>query len=153
MASNIYPLGLEKIIEQGLDTMTLKMALMSNAAALYAYDSTHSVFDNGGNDTTDPSFCETTAEDYTAAKAVTAVVNLVVGSTRIEIVITDITWDLLGGSPNETITAAIMYDDTGTPANIPLLAFFEVSNKTTTNQDFVLDFATAGNIRIPYTIA
>lgn len=151
MASNIYPLGLEKIIEQGLDTMTLKMALMSSDGTKYTYVSTHEFFDTGTNNGGDPSFCETAATDY-VVKAVTASVDLDTGNTRIEIVITDITLTALGNGTNETIDAAILYDDTGTPTTSPLLAYFSIADSTTNNLDFLLDFSDQGNIRFPYTI-
>lgn len=151
MASNVYPLGLEKIIEQGLDTMTLKMSLMSTDTTDYTYASTHEFFDTGTNDGGDPSFCVTIATDY-VEKAVTAAVNLDTGNSRIEIVITDITWTGLGGATNETISGAVLYDDTGTPTTSPLLAYFDISNTLTSDTDFTLDFSPEGNIQIPYTI-
>ncbi len=158
MPSNIYPLGLEKIMEQGIDAMEaagsgLKIALMSSDGTDYVYDSTHEFFDNLAGDSTDPSQCETAAEDY-VQKAAVVTVGLNAGSTRIEIIIADITWDLLGGSPNETITGAILFHDTaGAATTDPLLGYFDVSNITTTNQDFKLIFQPTGNIRMPYTIA
>ncbi len=158
MASNIYPLGLEKIIEQGLDTMTCFLALLSNETATYIYDSTDEFFDTGsGTAAENPKSCECTltSDGYVqGGQATTPTINLVVGSTRIEIVLDDETWSSLGGAVNnETITAAILYDDTGTDTTSPLLAYFDISNVTTTDQDFTLDFDAAGNIRIPYTIA
>ena len=152
MASNLYPLGLERIIEEGLDTMTLKMALMSSDGTDYTYASTHEFFDEGTNDGGDPSFCETAATDY-VQKAVTAVVNLDVANSRIEVVFTDLTWTGLGGATNETITGAILFDDSGTPTTSPLLLYLDLSDTLTTDQDFSVNFdASNGNFRIPYSI-
>jgi len=155
-------LGLEKIVEQGIDTMTPYIALGTSDnsnATNYTYASTHEFYDNSESDNTNPSYCECTltSDGYTTlGKAATVVVNLDAANTRIELVITDLIWTLLGNasSPNETVTCAWLYDYTGTPTTSPLLAYFSVGNVVTTNQDFTLDFdATNGNIQIPYTIA
>ena len=154
--TNIYPLGLERIIEEGLDSMTLKLDLLGTNTATYVYDSTHEYWDEGTDDTGDPSYCICTATDY-VTKSISPTIQHDALNDRIEVVISDQTWTALGvaeGAGNDTIVGAVLWDDSGTPTTSPLIAFWLLTSTLTTNQDFVLDFdANEGNIRIPYTIA
>lgn len=152
MATNIYPLGLERIVDEGISTMNCRLALLSTEIATYAYASTHEFFDTGTNNTADPSFCETAATNY-VQKTVTPTVQLNVANTRIELVIADQTWTDLGGASNETINWAILFDYSGNLATSPLLAAFDLNDTTTNGTDFTVNFDDLnGNIRLTYTI-
>lgn len=152
MPSNPYPLGLLHMTKEGVDNLTFRLALMSSAGTDYVYDSTHQYFDNGANDATDPSFCETGATDY-VEKAAAATMQLDVANSRLELIIPDTTWTALGNGTNEIITAAILLDYTGDFTTSHLLIYLDLSNTITTNQNFPLDFDdNNGNLRIPYII-
>lgn len=156
MASFVYNLAAKEIVDGtiDLDTDTIKVMLLGTSAATYAPDRDHDVIDNGGNDTTDPSFCEAVATNYTGGFAgagrKTATIAVVEddANDRAKVNITDLTWTALGGASNDTITAAILIKEVTNDTASRLIAYLDFTNTPTNGSDFTLDFdGTDGAIR------
>jgi hypothetical protein len=159
MAHNPYPKGLLHLVKTGADNIDWRILLVSSDntnATAYVYGSTHEFVDNGASNSTNPLYCQTTATDY-ARQTCAVTVQLDTGNTRLELIFPDTTFcdPNLGNGVNEIMTAAIVYDHIGADdtAN-PLIAYYELGNKPSSGQPYVLDFdPNEGNLRIPYTIA
>ncbi len=157
MASGWYLTGLVECLDGtiDLDTDTIKVMLVGTSATTYVYDPDHTVIDNGGNDATDPSFCELVATDYTPGfagagrKTASITIQAVTTNDRVEVVITDITWTGLGGGTNDTVTHALLIKENADDTDSRLIACWDITNTTTNNTDFTLDFSVEGNIQIP----
>ena len=148
MASFVYNTAAKEIADNtlDLDTDTLKIMLLGTSAATYAPNRDHTVIDNGSNDTTDPSFCELVATNYTGGFAgagrKTATISIDVDNTndRARTFITDITYTALGGASNDTITAAILVKEITNDTASRLIAYFDFTNTATNGSDITLDF-------------
>lgn len=162
MASSIYPLGLKRIIEEGIDTMTCKLMLVASDGendTTYVFDKTHE-YVNAGTGADNAYYCRADFSNY-EVKAVSPTVQvdqLTDTTGRIEIVIEDQTWEDAGdGDPdvNNSLTGVILFDDDGSENYVtaPSLCYWEIS-ATTAAVDLLVDFNDSdGNIRIPYTNA
>lgn len=155
MASQMYGQGLLDCLQttRDIDTDTLKVMLLGSATATYVFDCDHTVVDNAANDTTDPSYCELVATDYTGGfggagrKTATITAQWDATNDRVEIVITDLTWTGLGGATNDTVTHALLIWENTDDTDGRLIACWDITNTTTNNTDFTLDFSTEGNIQ------
>jgi len=157
MASGWYTKGLRECIDGtiDLDTDTLKLMLVN---ASYAFDADHEVVDNAADDATDPSFNEITATNYTAgwggAGRKTPTITMQENDTqnRVEAALDDQTWSSIGGATNDTIHGALLVKEGGSDDTTSrLIAFFDITDKTTNGTDFLLNFATlaaGGNMQI-----
>lgn len=154
MASNVYQQGMLDILDGTIDleSDTIKIMLLGTVNATYAPDKDHTVVDNGANNTTDPSFCELQATNYTGgyggAGRKTATLALSKDNTndRAIVAITDLTWTALGGASNDTVTACLMIFETGgVDTSSRLLAYLDFTNTATNGSDFTLDFPAAGS--------
>ena len=152
-ASSFFSKGLQKLMNNSivLGSDTLKIALLKTS---YTFVHTTEFLDTGGNDANDPSFNLLVADDY-APIDVSGEVSVVVdsvGTGRVNLVISDTNIGAIGGTVNDTIKAAILYKDTGTPATSPVIGIIFLSSPvTTTGLNINLDFASAaegGNLRI-----
>jgi hypothetical protein len=156
MASGFYNQGLLDIANGtiDLDTTTLKIMLVDNT---YVYNPDHTVVDNGANDTSDPSYCEISATNYTGGyggggrKTATITGQVNNTSNRADFAIADLTWTALGGATNDTVGGAILVRETGgADTSARLVAFFDLTDTPTNGSDILLDFtalASGGNIR------
>ncbi len=157
MASGLYGAGIVACLNGtiNIDTATIKIMLIGTSAAAFTYDPDLALIDNGGNDGTDPSFCELVATDYAGGfagagrKTTGVVVQYDSTNDRVEIVIDDTTWSGLGGGTNDTVTHALLvWENTADNDSIPI-ACWDITNTTTNNTDFTLTVSADGNIRIP----
>lgn len=105
----------------------------------------------GASDAVD---AEITATNYTRGwggagrKAVTLTVIESDANDRASWAIADLTWTALGGATNDTVVGAILIKEGGANDTTSLLiAYFDLTDFTTTGVAFVLDFDAAGNIR------
>ena len=153
MASGFYSRGVLKGCNGAIDydTSTLKVMLVD---ATYVYDPDHAVIDNAANDSTDPSFCEIVATNYTGGyagagrKTATIAVSEQTASNRVIGVITDLTWTALGGASNDTVAAGLLVQEVTNDTASFLVAHFDVTDTPTNGSDFTLDFdGTNGNLR------
>ena len=157
MASGWYNQGLADCLDNTIvpTTTTLKIMLVN---ANYVYNPDHDTVDTGTNDSGDPSFCEISATNYTGGyggggrKTATITRNVNDADNRIDYAIADLTWTALGGAANDNVGGAILIRETGgSDATARLVAFFDITDRTTTGNDFQLDFntlAAGGNLRI-----
>jgi hypothetical protein len=152
MASFMYNQAVEDVLDTTLDlTSTLKIMLVGTANATYAPDRDHTVIDNGANDTTDPSFCELVATNYTGGfagagrKTATLAMSTDNANDRAVIAITDLTWTALGGASNDTVTAGILVKEITNDTLSRLVAYLDFTNTATNGSDFTLDFPAAGS--------
>lgn len=153
MASHFYNLAAQEVISGSIDmdTDTLKIMLVGTSAATYAPDKDHTVVDNGANNTTDPSFCELVATNYTGGFAgagrKTATIADSVDNTndRAILTITDLTWTALGGASNDTVTAGILIKEITNDTLSRLVCYIDFTNTATNGSDFTLDFPASGS--------
>ncbi len=153
MASAFYNQAAEDVIDGtiDMDTDTLKIMLLGTSAATYAYDADHTVVDNAANDTTDPSFCELVATNYTGGfagagrKTATLAASTDNTNNRAILTITDLTWTALGGASNDTVTASILIKEITNDTLSRLICYLDFTNTATNGSDFTLDFPAAGS--------
>ena len=123
------------------NTGKIKVALVTST---YVFSAAHTIFDNGANDATDPSFCEVASGDgYTTGGV--ALGNLSVNGTRFDA--DDATWTSL----TKTFRAGIIYmDDTYLTIVKPLIGYilFDDTPADTSigGGDFVIQWHTNGII-------
>jgi hypothetical protein len=83
------------------DTGKIKLALVTST---YVFSAAHTIFDNGADDATDPSFCEVvTGDGYTTGGAVLASLSV----TAVRFDATDITFTAL----TKTFRGGVLYQD------------------------------------------
>lgn len=146
MASKIYRTGFRRIIESGLNGMSLKLMLLSAESGPYVFDATDEFV-------ADLVAAETGATGYTRSAAITDVIQVDVANNRVEVVLPDTVFTSLGGATNEDIEWAILFNDTGNDATAPLIAAFDLTGTTnmTNGTNFTLDFSAEGNLQFTYT--
>jgi hypothetical protein len=133
-----------------LNTDTLKLMLVTPG---YVYDPDHTVIDNGANNSTDPSFNEISATNYTGGfggggrKTATITGNTIDTSTnKAYLTITDLTWSSLGGASNATVGALILVKEITNDTASRLIAYLGITNRATDGSDFPINFASAGEL-------
>ena len=131
-----------------LNTDTLKLMLVTPG---YVYDPDHTVIDNAANDSTDPSFNEISATNYTGGyggggrKTATITGNTVDNTNnRAYLTIDDLTWSALGGAANATVGALILVKEITNDAASRLIAYLGITNRATDGNDFPINFPSAG---------
>lgn len=158
MPNSFYTTGLKEVVDGTirLGTDTLKLMLVNDD---YVFDSELDAIDNSEDDTSDPSFCELDATNYTAghggAGRKTATISVEADKTEglARVVIGDVTWTALGGTTNDVIGGAILVKENANDAAARPIAFFEVSDLPTNGGDITLDFAASGTGNITFSIA
>lgn len=146
MASKIFRTGLRRIVESGLNGMTLKVMLLSAEQGPYVFDATDEYV-------ADLVAAETNASNYARSAAITDTIQVDTVNNRVEVVIPDTVFTSLGGGTNEDIEWAILFHDTGNDATAPLIAAFDLTGTTnmTNGTNFTLDFSAEGNLQFTYT--
>lgn len=138
-----------------LNSNTLKLMLVTPG---YVYDPDHTVIDNAANDSTDPSFNEISATNYTGGfggggrKTATITGGGLVDNTNNYgyWYITDLTWSSLGGASNATVGALILVKEITNDTASRLIAYLGITNRATDGSDFPINFASSaegGNLR------
>lgn len=137
-----------------LDTDTLKIFLVTPG---YVFSEAHQYIDNGANDSTDPSFNEISATNYTGGfggggrKTVTIAAGAWSASLGYSHhVLTDLTWSSLGGASNATVGGLIVAKEVTNDADSLLVAYLGITNRATDGNDFAVNFKSAsegGNLR------
>lgn len=149
MASTVYNRAAKEILDGTIDLTTgMKIMLVDN---VYAEDPDHDFIDNGADDTTDPSFNEITATNYTGGfagagrKSVTLTFAEVDASNKATITIPETTWTALGGAANDTIGGVILIDENTADTDSVVIAFINLTSDLTTNGSDVTFPATVIN--------
>lgn len=153
MANAWYGEGLKACLDGTIDvdTDTVKIMLVDTS---YTYDADHQYIDNGADDSTDPSYNEISATNYTGgyggAGRKDATVTLSYDSTndRVALIIGDLTWTTLGNGSNDTVAGAILVKEVTDDTASLLIAYFDPSNVTTNGSNYTLDFSATGNLFI-----
>jgi len=156
MATKWYLQGLADCMDQSIDMVndTLKFMLVNDS---YTFDTDHTVIDNGADDSTDPSYNEITATNYTGgyggAGRKTATVTRTINTTndRIDYSFDSETWSSLGGASNDTVAAAILVKEITNDTASRLIAYIDFTDKLTSGNDITLNMTSAGaggNLRI-----
>jgi len=138
-----------------LNSNTIKAMLVSPS---YVYDPDHTVIDNGANNSTDPSFNEIVATNYTGGFAGAGRKTLTItGGATVDNTndygywtITDVTWSSLGGATNATVGALILVKEITNDTASRLIAYLGITNRATDGNDFPINFksgAEGGNLR------
>jgi hypothetical protein len=155
--ARFYQRGLDDILWDviSLSTDTLKLVPVNTT---YVFDPDHTLFDNSANDSTDPSFCEIVATNYTGghggAGRKTATISHQVDNSanRVVLTIADVTWSAIGGATNDTLGAVLLIKENAADTSARLIAYIEFkdgsSNKITypTNSgDITTAFASLGS--------
>ena len=136
MASGFYNLALAEIGKAliDLDGDTLKVMIVDST---YVYDPDHTVVDNGGNNATDPSFCELVATNYAggyggAGRKVATITGQANNTdNRADFALADLVWTALGGAVNGTIGGLILIKEITADVSSRLIAFFDVTDLPT----------------------
>jgi hypothetical protein len=155
MASGFYNKGLLEVTDGTivLGSTTLKLMLVDTG---YTFDPDHDVIDNGANNSTDPSFNEIVATNYTGGFGGSGRKTLTITSqendtnNRADYAIADVTWTALGGGTNDTIGGAIIIKEGTNDTDSRLIGYFDLTDTPTNGSDVTLDFNTlgaGGNIR------
>lgn len=156
MASGLYGPGVVAVMDGtfNLDTATIKVMLIGVNTA-FTYAPGLALIDNGGNDGTDPSFCELVATDYTGGfagsgrKTTGIVISYDSGNDRVKVVHDTLTWTGLGGAVNDTVSHALLvWENTVDTDSIPILCW-DNTNITTNDTDLILTASSDGNWQIP----
>lgn len=139
MASVTFGPGLLAAVSDGLSGRSFKILLLSAEQGPY-------VGDEGDQFVSDLVAAETHATNY-ARRTVVPVVQWDALNSRVEVVVPDTTFPLLGGAVNEDIEWAVLFDDTGNDATSPVFVGWDLSatNNTTNGTDFLIDFSAEGN--------
>jgi hypothetical protein len=111
---------------------TFKVALVTSS---YTADADHDFFDTGTNNSADPSYNELTVSGYSAQTA-TITVTEVDASDNATFAISATTFTSLAAG--QTIAAAILYRDTGTPTTSPLIAYQDVTDTPTNGSNITI---------------
>lgn len=144
-ATGWYGPGLTHVFNEGATNLTFKIMLLGTANATYAFDQDEEFIDNGGNDSSDASFCEADADDYTPGfagagrKTVTITFSWDAANGQMKGVFSaNVVWTGLGGTNNDTIDKGVLIvEDTDDTAS-HLIACFNVTNRTSNNTDYTL---------------
>lgn len=156
MASGWTNKGLADILDGtiDLDTDTIKIMLVDDD---FVFDKDLELIDNGADDSSDPSFHELSATNYTGgyggAGRKTATITSQANDTdnRADAAIADLTWTALGGASNDTIGGALVVKEISADTSSRVIAFFDLTDTPTNGSDITLDFnslAAGGNLRI-----
>lgn len=144
--------GLAELLDHTLDIgdAAVKIMLVDNT---YVFDPDETVVDNGNDDTSDPSYCEIVATNYTGGfagagrKAATVTFDEDTTNDRVAMKIADLTWSSLGGAANDTIGGALLIWENTADTDSRLIAWIPLNTAYTTNgADWTADFDSDGVI-------
>jgi len=156
LTAGFYHKALEEIGDGDidLDSDTIKAILVTPG---YVYDPDHTVIDNGADDSTDPSFNEISATNYTGGfagagrKTVTIAAGAVDNTNNYAYwALTDLTWSSLGGASNATVGAIILVKEITDDTASRLIAYLGITDRSTDGNDFPVNFKSAsegGNLQ------
>lgn len=132
MASKIYSKGLKAILESArhLEEAGMKVVLVNNATT---FNAAHDFYDD----------ISAGLVSGTAAIALTSpAVTESAGVITFDAADTGLTWTAVSDAGG--VGAAIVFNDTGTPATSPLIAFLDAADLATNGSDITLTFNASG---------
>jgi hypothetical protein len=96
-----------------------------------------------------PATNEADATNYVRKVLATPTATIDDADNRVDYDSADLTWTALGGASNNTIIAAVLYDNTtGADSTRRLIAFIDFPDTATNGGDFVLQWAATATLRV-----